>query len=242
MAILTPELILSGITDRAWSGIGWSLERKMQASAVLNGIMLQELADGTIYEDLSDEKDTGQSPRVSRAEKFQRSCQVLRWIDNLDESYHYYEQRDKLVARKRPTFHNATEFLKGQVISKREMEQLSEAYGAKYAVNLAREESNIDNKRWDTYGESAIQMTKDEIGNPPAEDYTSRINGVDVAWNKSDMAHWLASKVQPCIDFKCDPDNEFSLPRKFGFRTPWVREAVGDMLMILPKDWEEQAA
>ena len=234
--MLNFENILAGVTDRAWQGVGYPWERSTQASAVVNAIMLQELQDGTRHEDLSEEKDTGQFAQVPRAEKFQRACYILSWMDNLPSECLYYEKGCQMVARKRPTLHDSTEFLRTiKAISEVEKKQLADAYGVKYAERLVAEELAISNERWETYGESAMQMVRDEV-----ESQTN--NPIDLAekdWDMSDFAYWVATKLQPAINFKCDPDNEFSLPSKFGFRTPWVREAVGDMLMILPKDWQE---
>ena len=234
--MLKLENILAGITDRAWQGVGYPLERSTQASAVVNAIMLQELNDGTRHEDLSEEKDTGQFAQVSRAEKFQRACWILAWIENLPSDYLYYEKGCQMVARRRPTLHDSTEFLRTiKAISKIEQQQLADAYGVKYAERLVAEELAISNDRWEKYGDSAMQMVRDEV-----ESQTN--NPIDLTekdWDMSDFAHWVATKLQPAINFKCDPDNEFSLPSKFGFRTPWVREAVGDMLMILPDNWQE---
>jgi len=237
--MLKLENILSGITDRAWQGVGYPWERSTQASAVVNAIMLQELQDGTRHEDLSEEKDTGQFAQVPRAEKFQRAGWLLAWMENLPSEYLSYEKGCQMVARRRPTLHDSTEFLRTiKAISKIEIQQLSDAYGVKYADKLVAEELAISNARWDTYGESAMQMVRDEVEsqtNNPISFDEMREKG----WDLSDFAHWTATKLEPAINFKCDPDNEFSLPSKFGFRTPWVREAVGDMLMILPKDWQE---
>jgi len=234
--MLKLENILAGITDRAWQGVGYPLERSTQASAVVNAIMLQELNDGTRHEDLSEEKDTGQFAQVSRAEKFQRACWILAWIENLPSDYLYYEKGCQMVARRRPTLHDSTEFLRTiKAISKIEQQQLADAYGVKYAERLVAEELAISNDRWEKYGDSAMQMVRDEV-----ESQTDRpIDLAEKDWNMSDFAYWAATKLQPAINFKCDPDNEFSLPSKFGFRTPWVREAVGDMLMILPDNWQE---
>jgi|TARA_R110002012_G_scaffold128827_1_gene281197 hypothetical protein len=234
--MLKLENILAGITDRAWQGVGYPLERSTQASAVVNAIMLQELNDGTRHEDLSEEKDTGQFAQVPRAEKFQRACYILAWMENLPSDYLYYEKAHQMVARRRPTLHDSTEFLRTiKAISKIEQQQLADAYGVKYAERLVAEELAISNDRWEKYGDSAMQMVRDEV-----ESQTDRpIDLAEKDWNMSDFAYWVATKLQPAINFKCDPDNEFSLPSKFGFRTPWVREAVGDMLMILPDNWQE---
>ena len=162
--MLKLENILAGVTDRAWQGVGYPWERSTQASAVVNAIMLQELQDGTRHEDLSEEKDTGRFAQVPRAEKFQRACYILAWMENLPSECLYYEKGCQMVARKRPTLHDSTEFLRTiKAISEREKQQLADAYGVKYADRLVAEELAISNERWDTYGESAMQMARDEV-------------------------------------------------------------------------------
>ena len=111
--MLNTHTILSRVTSSAWPVFGFQLERSMKASAVANQIRADK------YPEEGRKMDSGQRHDISSNEKMQRAVYILRWIDDLSCEYHtYYDRKtEDVVDRPRPSFAQATKFMKGKVIS-----------------------------------------------------------------------------------------------------------------------------
>ena len=229
--MLNTHTILGRVTSSAWPVFGFQLERSMKASAVANQIRADK------YPEEGRKMDSGQRHDITSHEKMQRAVYILRWIDDLSCEYHtYYDRKKKdVVDRPRPSFAQATEFMKGKVISEEERAGLIEAYGAWYAEGLIEEEARVNLETWNEFGENAISKVKDEL---KAQHDVLVVDMDKVEWNWPLFDRWFSGKLTALIMHHLNPYKRYSYVSKMQkakvpFRAEWFRDAITDCNMIL---------
>ena len=236
--MLNTHTILSRVTSSAWPVFGFQLERSMKASAVANQIRADR------FPEEGRKMDTGQRHDISSHEKMQRGVYILRWIDDLSCEYHtYYDRKKKdVVDRPRPSFAQATHFMKGKVMSEEEKAGLIAAYGIWYANGLIEEEAQIELKTWNEFGENAISKVKAELEaqkSVSVEDMDGLKNADGTPkWNWPEFDEWFGGKITTLIMHHLNPNAKWSWVGKMRnanvpFRAEWFRDAITDCNMIL---------
>ena len=178
------------------------------------------------FEHYETEENTSPYINISHAEKFQRACYLLRWMDE-NEEFHFYMKGNEKVQRHRPSVDEEVEkFLKAE-LSEKEREDMIEQFGQGYADNWFAEISKEGNAKFERYGKELVQLIHNER--------CTNLNDKGGDWNMSDFAEDTAGRLIPKIELLVAGDktkNIPSLPEKYGHTTPWVRRVVWKLIQL----------